>query len=106
MDLKSNINKIHADLLNNFSSVEIFEKTSKEFQEYIEIVTVHENKKLMMIISKREIEKNNFNWKYYSNPNSEDSLVDRNSTIDSFLENVKDIFEKNRFDSDYLENIN
>lgn len=105
MDLKSNINKIHVDLLNNFDDVKISEKSSLEHQEYFELSAIKEGKELIMLVSKREIEKGNFNWKYYSNPNTKDFLVERNSSVENLINDVQDIFEKNRFDSNYLENI-
>jgi hypothetical protein len=106
MDLKSNINKVHIDLQNKFELVEISEKSSLEFQEYVEIKATHRGKELIMIIEKREIQNKNFNWKYYSNPLTKDYLVERNSTVENFVENVCDIFDKNRFDEKYLENLN
>ncbi len=102
MNLKTNVNKIHSDLINNFETVEINEKSSIELQEYVEFKATNEGKELIMVVSKRELNNNRFNWKYYSNPDKKDYLIERNSTIESIIEDVKDIFEKNRFDSDYL----
>lgn len=49
----------------------------------------------------------NFNWSYFSNPLDENShLVERSSSVDSFANDVKDIFEKNRFSEDYLREVN
>ena len=106
MDLKMNINKIHIELQNKFESIEIFEKSSLEFQEYFEIKAIHERKELIMIIEKKQIENRNFIWNYYSNPVSKEYLVERNSTIENFIEQVTDTFNKNRFDEKYLENLN
>lgn len=106
MDLKSNINKIHSDLLNNFEDVKITENSSKELQEYIEISIVKESKEVLMIITKKDLSSNSFNWLYYSNPNTKEYLVERHSSVNSILGDLEDIFEKNRFDSEYLENIN
>jgi hypothetical protein len=105
MSLKINVNKIHSDLVENFESVEIFEKSSKDFQEYVEIIAVKENKKVIMILKKKELENNHINWSYYSNPDKKDFLIERNSTVESIKDDVQDIFEKNRFDSEYLEKI-
>jgi hypothetical protein len=106
MDLKMNINKIHVDLKNKFESVEIFEKSSIDFQEYVEIKAVSEGRELIMIIEKKQIQNRSFIWKYYSNPLTKDYLVERNSNIDNFIDQVTDIFDKNRFDEKYLENLN
>jgi hypothetical protein len=52
-----------------------------------------------------EIENANFSWNYYANPLDENSLVERVSSIYTFSSDVQDIFEKNRFSSDYLNQI-
>lgn len=106
MSLKTNINKIHSDLSSIFDNVEVFEKSSLEFGEYVELKAVNENKELVMIVTKRQLENDKFNWSYYSNPIKKDFLVERVSTVDGLLSDIKDIFEKNRFDSDYTQQIN
>ena len=107
MDLKSNINKVHIDLLLVYDEVSIVEKSNLKFGNYFEIVTTNEGKQLKMIISKKEIEKNNFNWFYFSNPLNENSdLVERNSNVDNLVYDVRNIFEKKRFSEDYLNKIN
>ncbi len=105
MNLRVNINKIHADLLSNCEEVSIVEKSSLEIGEYVEISAIKESKELVMIISKRDLENNQFNWKYYSNPTKKDFLVERNSSVLNMINDVNDIFEKNRFDSEYIETI-
>ena len=51
-------------------------------------VTVNEDE-----ILKRELEKDNFNWSYLSNPIDESSdLVFRTSTVSGFINDVKNIF--------------
>jgi hypothetical protein len=106
MNLKHNINKIHIELLNNFKEVSILEKSSLEFGNYFEFSINESDKVIKAIISKKDMENNFFNWKYYSNPNNDNSyLVERDSTVDNFTDVVKDIFEKNRFDSDYLKSL-
>lgn len=107
MNLKTNINKLHSDLLSNYNEVSISEKSNKEFGNYFEISVNENSKTLKMIITKQSVESDSFNWSYYSNPDDENSvLVERNSNLINFIHNVQDIFEKNRFDSDYLEKIN
>lgn len=106
MSLKVNTNKIHADLLQNFDDVTITEKASLKFGEYIELKATNENKELTIIVEKRQLEQGRFIWGYYSNPITKEYLVERVSTVDGLLDDVKDIFNKNRFDEDYLKQIN
>lgn len=107
MSLKTNINKLHSDLISKYQSVTISEKSNKTFGNYFEISVNESSKTLKLIITKKSIESDNFNWNYYSNPEDDNSvLVERNSHVNDFVETVKDIFEKNRFDSDYLSKIN
>lgn len=107
MDLKVNINKIHSDLTNGYEDVSIVEKTDKKFGNYFELSVQENNKDLKIVLSKQNIENQKFNWSYYSNPLDENSyLVERSSDINGFIKDVEDIFEKNRFDSDYLEKLN
>ena len=107
MDLKVNINKVHSNLTNNYENVSIVEKNDKKFGNYFELSVKENNKDLKIILSKQNIENQKFNWSYYSNPLDENSyLVERTSDINSFIKDVEDIFEKNRFDSDYLEKLN
>lgn len=106
MSLKENVNKIHVNLSDNFESVNISEKNNLEYGNYIELSITEGNKEVKAIITKIDLENYNFNWKYFANPVNENSdLVDRSSSVDGFIKDVKDIFEKNRFNSEYIENI-
>lgn len=106
MKLRENINKIHFELSNQFDSVEINEKSDIKIGSYFEILVKESNKELKLIATKKDLENNNFDWKYLSNPLNENSfLVERTSSVDKFVGDVRDIFEKNRFDSDYLQQI-
>lgn len=106
MNLKQNVNKIHIDLSNSFEEVNISEKSNLTYGNYIELSILEGKKNLKAIITKRDLENNRFDWKYYANPLNENSdLVDRSSSVNGFLNDVKDIFEKNRFNSEYLENL-
>lgn len=101
MDLRQNINKVHIDLMNTFKDVIITEKSIKHTN-YFEISIKKDNRELKVMVEKKEIENNNFKWVYPSNPTLESSfLVERISSLDSIVSHVKDIFENNRFDSDY-----
>lgn len=106
MSLKKNINKIHYNLVENFDKVDINERSSLEFGNYIELVITESNKQVLAILRKPDLENFKFNWNYRSNPlDSNSILVERVSSIETFTEDIKDIFEKNRFDSDYIKNI-
>ncbi len=105
MSLKVNINKIHSDLTSVFGEVKISEGSSLEFGEFVEMSIISEGKEVSAIISKRELENDKFNWKYYSNPKSKEFLVERTSSKFDFINDVKDILEKNRFDSEYINTI-
>ncbi len=106
MNLKANINKIHSDLLSKYEDVTILEKSNTQFGNYFEITVNEDAKSLKMVITKKSAESDTFDWNYYSDPLNENSvLVERRSNTSSFIDMVNDIFEKNRFDSDYLEKI-
>ena len=64
--------------------------------------TKEENEKL-----KKELENYSFNWSYSENPLNESAdFVDRFSSIDDLTSDVKEIFEKNRFSEEYLNELN
>jgi hypothetical protein len=104
MEIKKNINKIHFELSDRFSDVSISEKSEKRFGNHIELTINESDMILKAIISKKDLENDNFSWSYFSNPENEDSLVERFSSVTGFIDDVNDIFEKKRFDSDYLKN--
>lgn len=109
MDLKYNINKIHSDLTSQFfgHDVKIEEKSSVKFGNYFDISVIKEGKEVKMILPMNSLNNYNFNWSYFSNPLDENShLVERMSSVDSFASEVKNIFEKNRFSEDYLNEVN
>lgn len=102
MYLKENINKIHIDLINSFTEVTINEKSDKN-QNYFEILIKEGAKELKVILDKKQIENKNFQWYYFSNPlNEKSTLVNRFSNLESIVGHIKDIFEKNRFDEEYI----
>jgi hypothetical protein len=105
MDLRFNINKIHSDVSSSFDNVEIVEKSDIRFGKYFEMSIFKEGLEVKSIIPFVSISNSNFNWSYYSNPTDNNShLVERISNLNTFMNDVKDIFEKSKFDSDYLEN--
>lgn len=102
MDLRQNINKVHIDLTNNFSQVTISEKFNRS-QNYFEILIKEGSKEIKMVLDKKQIENREFQWSYFSNPfNESSSLIERISNVDTLVSHIRDIFEKNRFDSDYI----
>ena len=106
MNLKLNVNKIHSELLEGYQLVNVKEDSNIQLGNFVEFSIIEENKELKLKITKYELEKSNFNWSYLSNPEDEMSVVERSSTTEGFIKDVKDIFEKNRFDSDYLKKLN
>lgn len=109
MDLKYNINKIHSDLTSKFygHDVKIEEKSNLRFGNYFELSVIKEGKEVKAILPMSSLNNYNFDWSYFSNPLDDNShLVERLSSIDNFAEEVKNIFEKNRFSQDYLNELN
>jgi hypothetical protein len=105
MIIKQNLNKIHFLLSDKFN-VELNEKSDLKIGNYIEFIIREDNKEIKASIKKSELNNNNFNWNYLSNPLNESStIVERFSSVDGFINDIVDIFQKNRFDSDYLEKI-
>ena len=103
MSLRQNINKVHFDLQNRFEEVTITEKSSLKLGNYFELSILEGNKEVKVILRKTEVEKNVFEWSYFSNPLNESSdLVDRTSKLEMFSVDIQEVLEKNRFDSDYL----
>ena len=105
MSLKTNANKIHSDLTSLYEGVKIEENSTRELGNFVEFRVVENNKELVLSIRKYELEKDIFNWSYLSNPKDANSVIERVSNINSFLSDIKDIFEKNRFDQDYLQKL-
>lgn len=109
MNFKYNINKIHSDLLSQFlnSEIKIEEKSNLKFGSYIEVSIINEGKEVKMVMTKKDLENYSFNWSYFENPLNENSdLVNRFSSIDDLTSDVKEIFEKNRFSEEYLNELN
>ena len=97
MGLKENVNRIHSQLSDIYSEVEINEKQDIKSGSFVQFSITNEGKKLILNINKVELENDNFSWSYYSNPNELEHLVERFSSVNNFSNDVKDIFEKNRF---------
>lgn len=104
MELKKNINKIHFNLEKEFENLVIVEKSEKRFGNHFEITINESDLVLKAQLTHKNLEFENFTWTYLSNPEDENSVVERVSTTDDFVKHVKDIFQKKRFDSDYLKN--
>lgn len=109
MDLKTNINKLHSDLLHLKGigeTITIKESSSKEFGNHFEITAEFNGMLALIILEKTEVESQNFKWMYYSNPEDKSiGLVERRSSLNDFTKDLLDIFDKKRFDSDYLSQI-
>lgn len=105
MNLKTNVNKIHSDLTSIYESVKVEENSNKSIGNFVEFRVIENNKELVLTIQKYELEKETFNWSYLADPNNQLSVVERVSKVGNFLSDVNDIFEKNRFDQDYLQKL-
>jgi hypothetical protein len=106
MSLKENVNRIHSELSDKYS-VKFEEGSDRKFGNFVKFSIVEGNKNIVAIISKSDLVFGQFNWNYLSNPLNESSdMIERTSTVSEFTSHVSDIFEKNRFDSEYLKNIN
>ncbi len=103
MDIRYNINRIHSNLSDKYSDVQITEKASLKFGKYFEIV-VNESKALKMIIPFKNIDgQQNFEFYYYSNPTQESSdLITRNTSAENVVSVTEDIYRNNRFSEDYI----
>lgn len=106
MDFKININKLHFDTSNMFDKVLISEKSNNKYGNYIEMSIFEGTKEAKIIIKKSDLNENVFKWEYFSNPLVNESyMVERVSSLESFVNDINDIFDKNRFDTDYINNL-
>lgn len=105
MSLKTNTNKIHFDLTSLYESVDIAEKSDRFIGNFVEFRVVENKKELVLTIQKYELEKDTFKWSYLANPEDKSSIVERVSNVVNFLSDIEDIFEKDRFDQDYLQKL-
>lgn len=97
---KSNLNSIHYQLTENFESVSVTDKKDKSGTLEITVKDVLEAK---ILVTKKELENSEFNFKYFSNPKDENSyLIERIGSVNNFSDIIKDIFEKKRFSEEYL----
>jgi len=103
--LKDNVNKIHSELSSKYD-VLVEECSDLKFGNFVKFSVTENNKKLVIKITKRNLENNLFEWVYLSNPDDENSIVERKSNVSDFLLDVSDIFNKNRFNTEYLKKIN
>jgi hypothetical protein len=103
MDLKSNINRIHSDLTNTFDSVLISEKANSKMGNYFEIVICEGFAEAKVIVKYNNLGASVVHWSHYSNPlDNESTLIDRSSLLENLSYDIKEIFEKNRFSSEYI----
>jgi hypothetical protein len=104
MSFRENINRLHFDLSSKFEvSVE---ECQNKAGNYVKLLVKENNKELIVNIAKYSLENNVFDWTYSSNPLNENSEnIERTSSVSGFLNDVSDIFEKNRFSEDYLKKL-
>lgn len=99
---KSNLNSIHYQLTENFESVSVTDRKDKFGTLEIIVKDVLEAK---ILLTKKDLENNEFNFKYFSNPNDEKSyLIERSGSVHNFSEVIKDIIDNKRFSEEYLKN--
>jgi hypothetical protein len=98
---KENINKVHYDLSNEFENISITENADRKFGNHVRI-NIEDELELKLIIEKVSIDNDTFRWFYLSDPRNEETLVERKSTVETFTTDVKEIFEKSRFDLEYI----
>jgi hypothetical protein len=103
MDIRFNINKIDTILKENFTKVDISEKSSINLGKYFEII-VTESKVVKILLPFKNIDGQiNFEFFYYANPLNESStLIPRMTNLQLLTETIKDIISNNRFDQEYL----
>lgn len=105
MKLKENVNKIHSELSDKYDVI-IEEGDSREIGNFIQFSIKEGSKNIIAVISKKSLELNSFDWTYKSNPlDTNSDMIERTSSVKDFVSHVQDIFEKNRFDSEYLKNL-
>lgn len=100
MEYKSNFNRLHYLLTEEFSNVEVTEKANSSIGSYIEL-NIKEDLDCKILIKKKNIESQVFIWEYFPDPNGEQTIK-RTSSIDNFTSCVKDIIDNKRFSSEYL----
>ena len=97
---KSNLNAIHFQLTESFESVSVNDRKDKWGTLEITVKDVLEAK---ILVTKKDLESNQFNFKYFSNPKDDTSyLIERSSTVENFSDIIKDIFDNKRFSEEYL----
>jgi hypothetical protein len=105
MEFKTNLNKIHYLLSEQFETVDVKEGANPQLGSYVEF-SVKENLECKFLIRKVDLENSNITFLYSTNPlNEKSSLISRVSNIETFANSIKDIIDNKRFDSEYLDNL-
>lgn len=105
MEFKTNLNKIHYLLTEQFESVDVKEGANTQLGSYVEF-SVKENLECKFLIRKVDLENSNITFFYSTNPlNEKSNLISRVSNIETFANSIKDIIDNKRFDSEYLDNL-
>jgi hypothetical protein len=111
--VKENINKIDFRLKEIFSEVRILERSfhnkyffeitaEGKFQNLLESNTTRKVKSLI-VIEKKDLEKDIVTWKYSINPNNPNAdFIERVSNIDRIVEDIHNTITKKQMDMDYL----
>jgi|APCry1669189665_1035243.scaffolds.fasta_scaffold06419_2 hypothetical protein len=104
MEFKSNFNQLHYLLTERFDNIIVEEKSNPQLGNYIQL-SIKENLECKVLIKKKDLENNKFNWSYLANPLNEKSGVERISTVETITKDIEDIITNKRFDSDYINNL-
>lgn len=102
MDFKLNFNKLHSELTNKYGNVKVSEKWSPKLGNYIEVIIESNSIEMVTFLSKEGLCVSEFNWLYLSDPIDNNSVVERVSSLNSFLSDVSDVIDNKKFSRDYL----
>lgn len=103
------LNQLDNQLKDYFDVVKIVEKVDKSnfyFEFLVEKEINHKNVEVKFFIPMKDFANSTLHWSYLSNPKDSNSyLVERVSAIENIANDVKEIVDKNKLDSIYLENL-
>lgn len=95
-EIKSRINNLDYQLKEFFDVVKITE-SSKGQDFFFDILLEKDNIKLKLVIDKKDILKENIEWKYLAKYDDDSTLVERVSKKDYLFPDIKEVVEKKRF---------
>jgi hypothetical protein len=97
-EIKSRINNIDYQLKEFFDDVKITESSNgQDFYFDIMVEKKDINLKLKLVIDKKDILKENIEWKYLAKYGDDSSGVERVSKKDYLFDDIKEVVDKKRF---------